>query len=76
MPNLELQIVQKAPEENVMSVQGEQSRVEATEMEDSLDSWHTVGQAISERKPGDVYFSTMDLTYAYGQLPLSQETSV
>ena len=27
----------------------------------------TVGQTISERKPGDVYFSTMDLTYAYGQ---------
>ena len=36
----------------------------------------TVGQTISERKPGDVYFSTMDLTYAYGQLPLSPETSV
>ena len=36
----------------------------------------TVGQTISERKPGDVYFSTMDLTYAYGQLPLSPETRV
>ena len=36
----------------------------------------TVGQTISERKPGDVYFSTMDLTYACGQLPLSPETSV
>ena len=28
-----------------------------------------VGQTISERKQGDVFFSTMDLTYAYGQLP-------
>ena len=36
----------------------------------------TVGQTISERKPGNVNFSTMDLTYAYGQLPLSPETSV
>ena len=36
----------------------------------------TVGQTISERKSGDVYFSNMDLTYAYGQLPLSPETSV
>ena len=36
----------------------------------------TVGQTISERKPRDVYFSTMDLTYAYGQLPFSSKTSV
>ena len=36
----------------------------------------TVGQTISERKQGDVYFSTMDLTYAYGQLPLGPKTSV
>ena len=190
MPNLGLQIVQKAPEENVMSVQSDQSAVEATDVADSLDHWQTyfskqfenlfnrvgkmkihrvhadffetltpiqqnrrrvpitlqdkvdkeidkilrqghieklnecsdkyfvspivisvkkdgsvklalesrelnkqvhknkyqmpnieelmdtVGQTISERKPGDVFFSTMDLTYAYGQLPLSPETSV
>ena len=37
---------------------------------------YNVGQTISERKPGDVYFSTMDLTYAYGQLPHSPKTSV
>ena len=42
-------------------------------MEELMD---TVGQTISERKPGDVYFSTMDLTYAYGQLPLSPKTGV
>ena len=39
MPNLGLQIVQKAPEENVMSVQGDQSGADATEVEDSLDLW-------------------------------------
>ena len=37
MPNLELPIVQKTPEENVISVQGEQPGAEATEREDSLD---------------------------------------
>ena len=36
----------------------------------------TVGQTISEKKSGDIHFTTMDLTYAYGQLPLSAETSV
>ena len=35
-----------------------------------------VGQTISEKKSGEIFFSTMDLTYAYGQLPLSQDTSV
>ena len=37
---------------------------------------NTVGQLISEKKSGDIYFTTMDLTYAYGQLPLNAETSV
>ena len=36
----------------------------------------TIGQLISEKKQGEVYFTTMALTYAYGQLPLSEETSV
>ena len=33
-------------------------------------------QTICEKKSGEIYFSTMDLTYAYGQLPLGQDTSV
>ena len=36
----------------------------------------TIGQLISEKKQGEVYFTRMDLTYAYWQLPLSEETSV
>ena len=36
----------------------------------------TVGQTISEKKSGAIYFTTMDLTYAYGPLPLNAETSV
>ena len=35
-----------------------------------------VGQTISDKKPRDRFVTTMDLTYAYGQLPLSAETSV
>ena len=35
-----------------------------------------VGQTICEKKSGEIYFSTMGLRYAYGQLPLSQDTSV
>ena len=34
-----------------------------------------VGQTISERKQEDGFFSTMDLTYAYGQLTLGESTS-
>ena len=36
----------------------------------------TVGQTISEKKPGDIFFTMIDLTYANGQLPLIAETSV
>ena len=181
MPNLGLQIVQRTPEQKVMSVQGEQLGAETSIEEDSLDTWQTyfskqfinlfhrvgkiknykvqaeffemltlitlqdkvdkeinnlfqqehiekleeclekyfvspiviivkkdgsvklalesrelnkqvhknkyqmpnieelkdtVRQTIREGKTEDVYFSTMDLTYAYGQLPLSPKTSV
>ena len=41
MPNLGLQIVQRTPEEKVMSVQGEQPGAETTGEEDSLDAWQT-----------------------------------
>ena len=37
-------------------------------MEKLMDA---VDQTISEKKSGDIYFSTTDLTYAYGLLPLS-----
>ena len=33
-----------------------------------------VGPTISKKKSSEIYFSTMDFTYAYGQLPLSQDT--
>ena len=35
-----------------------------------------VGQTIGEKKSVEIFFSTMDLTYAYGQPPLNQDSSV
>ena len=34
-----------------------------------------VSQIIAEKKSGDVYFTTLDFTYAYGQVALEQKTS-
>ena len=41
MPNLGLQIVQRTPEQKVMSVQGEQPEAETSSEEYSLDPWQT-----------------------------------
>ena len=56
-----------------LSKQVHKNKYQMPNIEELMD---TVGQTISERKPGDVYFSTMDLTYAYNQLPLSPITSI
>ena len=34
-----------------------------------------ISQIIAERKAGDVYFTTLDFTYAYGQVALDKKTS-
>ena len=34
-----------------------------------------ISQIIAERKAGNVYFTTLDFTYAYGQVSLEQKTS-
>ena len=65
--------VKLALESRELNKQVHKNKYQMPNIEELMD---TVGQTISERKPGDVYFSTMDLTYAYGQLPLSPETSV
>ena len=41
MPNLGLQIVQRTPEQKVMSVQGKQPGAETSSEEDSLNPWQT-----------------------------------
>ena len=65
--------VKLALESRKLNKQVHKNKDQMSNIEELMD---TVGQTINERKPGNVYFSTMDLTYAYGQLPLSPETSV
>ena len=65
--------VKLALESRELNKQVHKNKYQMPNIEELMD---TVGQTISERKTGDVYFSTMDLSYAYGQLPLSPKTSV
>ena len=62
-----------ALESRELNKQVHKNKYQMPNIEELLD---TVGQTISETKSGDIYFTTMDLTYAYGQLPLNAETSV
>ena len=65
--------VKLALESRELNKQIHKNKYQMPHMEELMD---TVGQTISEQKPGDVYFSTIDITYAYGQLLLSPKTSV
>ena len=56
-----------------LNKQVHKNKYQMPNLEELVDA---VGQTISKKKLGEIYFSSMDLTYAYGQLPLSQETSV
>ena len=60
----------EAPE---LNKQVHKNKYQMPNIEELMD---TVGQTITEKKVGDIYFSTMDLTYACGQIPLIPETSV
>ena len=65
--------VKLALESRELNKQVHKNKYQMPKIEELMD---TAGQTISERKQGDVYFSTMDLTHAYGQLPLSPKTNV
>ena len=65
--------VKLALESRELNKQVHKNKHQMPNIEELMD---TVGQTISEKKPGDIFPTTMDLTYAYGQLPLSAETSV
>ena len=56
-----------------LNKQVQKNKYQMPNIEELMDA---VGQTISEKKSGEIYSSTMDLTYAYGQLPLSQDSSV
>ena len=64
--------VKLALESRELRKQVHKNKYQMPNIEELMD---IVGQTISELKQGDVCFSTMDLTYAYGQLPLSETTS-
>ena len=65
--------VKLALESRELNKQVHKNKYQMPNIEELMD---TVGQTISEKKQGDIYFTTMDLTYAYGQLPLNAETSI
>ena len=65
--------VKLALETRELSKQVQKNKYQRPNIEELMD---TVGQTISKMKSGDICFSTMDLRYAYGQLPLRPETSV
>ena len=64
--------VKLALESRELNKQVHKNNYQMPNIEELMD---IVGQMISERKQGDVFFTTMDLTYAYGQLPLNENTS-
>ena len=64
--------VKLALESRELNKQVHKNKYQMPNIEELMD---IVGQTISERKQGDVFFTTMDLTYAYGQLPLNENTS-
>ena len=55
--------VKLALESRELNTQVHKNKYQMPKIEDLMD---TVGQTISEKKQGDIYFTTMDLTYAYG----------
>ena len=64
--------VKLALESRELNKQVHKNKYQMPNIEEIMD---IVGQTISERKQGDVFFITMDLTYAYGQLPVNENTS-
>ena len=65
--------VKLALEARELNKQVHKNNYQVPNIEELMDA---VGQTKSEKRSGDKYFSTMVLTYAYRQLPLSQNTSV
>ena len=58
--------VKLALEARELNKQVHKNKYQMPNIEELMD---TVGQAISEKKARSIYFFTMDLTHAYGQLP-------
>ena len=65
--------IKLALESRELNKQIHKNKYQMPNIEQLLD---TFSKTISERKPGEIFLSTIDLTYTYGQLPLSANTSV
>ena len=61
-----------ALESRELNKQVHQNKYQMPNIEELMDK---IGQIVSEQKSGTVYFTNMDLKYAYGQLPLGKDTS-
>ena len=64
--------VKLALESRKLNKQVHENKYQTPNIEERID---IVGQTKSERKPGDVFFSSRNLIYAHGQLPLNETTS-
>ena len=61
-----------ALESRELNKQVHKNKYQKPNIDELVDS---ISQIIAERKAEDVYFTTLDLTYAYGQASLEQKTS-
>ena len=64
--------IKLAFESRKLNKQVHKSKYQMPNIDEQVDG---ISQIIAERKAGDVYFTTLDLTYAYGQVSLEQKTS-
>ena len=65
-------ILKLAFESRKLNKQKHESKYQMPNIEELMD---VIGQTVSERKSGTVYFPTMDLTYPYRPLPSDKDTS-
>ena len=64
--------IKLALELRALNKQVHMNKYQITNIDKLLDG---ISQIIAERKAGDVYFTTLDFTYAYGQVSFQQKTS-
>ena len=64
--------IKLALESGELNKQVDKNKYQMPNIDELVDG---ISQIIAERKAGDVYFTTLDFTYAYGQESLGKKTS-
>ena len=64
--------IKLALESRELNKQVHKNKYQMSNIDELIDG---VSQIIAEKKSGNVYFTTLDFTYAYGQVALEQKTS-